>query len=52
MSKISLHFQDIYKLHGQVTRELLGLRMQYFQGIAFIWTQNNREIFKSTSVYL
>ena len=31
-----LTFQDIYKLHGQITRELLGLRMRNFQGIVFI----------------
>ena len=36
----------------QITREFLGLRMRNFQGIAFIWTQAYREIFKSALVYL
>ena len=42
----------MYKLHGQITWEFIGLRMQNFQGIAFIWTQTYREIFKSALVYL
>ena len=37
----------MYKLHGQITREFLALRMQNLQGIVFIWTQAYREIFKS-----
>ena len=36
MLKISLLFIKIYKLHGQITRELLGLRVRNFQGIVFI----------------
>ena len=35
-----------------MTREFLGLRMQSFQGIAFIWRQTFNEIFKSELVYL
>ena len=27
---------EIYKLNGKITREFLGLRMQNFQGTAFI----------------
>ena len=42
----------MYKLHGQITLEFLGLRMQNFQGIVFIWTQTYRETFKSALVYL
>ena len=42
----------MYKLHGQIVREFLGLRMWNFQGIVFIWTQTYREIFKSALVYL
>ena len=34
MLKISLLFKKIS--HGQITRELLGLRMQNFQGIDII----------------
>ena len=29
-------FQQIYKLHGQITRQFLTLRMRTFQGIVFI----------------
>ena len=29
-------FLEIYKLHRQITREFLGLRMRDFQGIVFI----------------
>ena len=29
-------FQEIYKLHGQVTREFLRLKMKNFQDIAFM----------------
>ena len=29
-------FSEIYKFHGQVTREFLGLRMRHFQGTVFI----------------
>ena len=42
----------MHKLHGQIIREFLGLRMRNFQGIAFIWTQTYREICKSALVYL
>ena len=42
----------MYKLHGQITREFLGLRKQNFQGIVLVWTQTYRQIFKSTLVYL
>ena len=31
-------FWEINKLHGQITWEFLGLRMQNFQSIVFIWT--------------
>ena len=36
MLKISLLFLEIYRLHGEVPQEFLGLRMRNFQGIAFI----------------
>ena len=39
----------MYKLDGQITQEFLGLRMQNFQGIDFIWTQKYRKIFKNVS---
>ena len=42
----------MYKVHGQITQELLGLRMHSSQDIVFIWTQTYWEIFKSTLVYL
>ena len=29
-------FEEIYKLHGQITRESLGLRMRNFHSIVFI----------------
>ena len=32
-------FKEIHKLHGQITRELLGLRIRNFLGIVFIWKQ-------------
>ena len=35
MFKIRL-LQEISKLHRQITRELVGLRIRIFQGIAFI----------------
>ena len=34
--KNSPTFQKICKLHGQITREFLGLGVQNFQGIAFV----------------
>ena len=40
------------KLHGQITREFLGLRVQNFQVIVFIWTQTYREIKICISVSL
>ena len=30
-------FSEIYKVHGQITQEFLGLRMQNSWGTAFIW---------------
>ena len=39
-------------MYGQITREFLGLQMQNFQGIMFIWIRTYREIFKSALVYL
>ena len=44
-------FKKIYKLYGKIIREFLGLRMQNFRGVVFIWTQTYREIFKSALVY-
>ena len=29
-------FYEIFKFHGQITRELLGLRMRNFQGVVFM----------------
>ena len=29
-------FSEICKLHGQITREFLGLRIRHFQGIVII----------------
>ena len=29
-------FFEIYKFHGQITREFLGLRIRNFKGIAFV----------------
>ena len=53
MLKISLHFKKFTNfMHGQITRELLGLRMRNFQGIIFIGRQAYREVFKSVLVYL
>ena len=45
-------FQEICELHGQITREILGLRMWNIQGIVAIWTQTYRKILKSALVYL
>ena len=42
----------MHKLHGEITREFLGLRKRNFQGIVFTRTQIYREIFKSALVYL
>ena len=39
-------------LHGQITREFLGLRMRHFHGIAFIWTRTFTKVLKSALVYL
>ena len=39
--------QTFRKLFGYITREFLGLRVQNFQGIIFIWTRAYKEIFKS-----
>ena len=51
MLKISLLFNKIYKLHGQITWEFLGIRKRNFQDIVFVWTQTYRVIFKSALVY-
>ena len=32
---VSLLFKEIYKLHGQVTGEFVGLRNRNFQGIVY-----------------
>ena len=45
-------FSEIYKLHGQITQELLELWMRNSQGIDFVWTQTYTGIFKSVLVYL
>ena len=42
----------MYKIHGQITQEFLGSRMQNFQRIVFILTRTYREIIKSALVYL
>ena len=42
----------MYKFYGKLTLEFIGLRKINFHGIAFIWTQICREIFKSALVYL
>ena len=36
MLTISLPFIKIYKLHGEIPREFLGLRIRNFHGITFI----------------
>ena len=36
--------QEIYKLHEEITREFLGLRMRNFQDIVFMLTEIYREI--------
>ena len=45
-------FKKSYKIQERITREFLRLRMRKYQGIAFIWTQIYREIFKSAVVFL
>ena len=45
-------FQEKFKLHGWITREILGLKMLNFQGIVFTWIQTYKEIFKPALVYL
>ena len=52
MLQISLLFKKFTKLHGQISREFLGLRIQNFQGIVFTQTETYGEIFKSALVYL
>ena len=47
-----LSIKNIYKLHGQITWEFLGLRMWNSQDSVFISTQTYTEIFKSALVYL
>ena len=51
MLKISLLLRNLQTSYANNSR-ILGLRMQNFQGIAFTWTQTNREIYKSALVYL
>ena len=46
MLQISLLFKKFTKLHGQISREFLGLRIQNFQGIVFTQTETYGEIFK------
>ena len=46
------NFYEKYKMYGWITREFLGLRMQNFQGIIFIWIRTYMEILKSALVYL
>ena len=36
MLKVRLLFKKFTNFMGQITREFIGLRMQNFQGIAFI----------------
>ena len=45
-------FYEKHELYGWITWEMLRLRMRNFQGIIFIQTRSNREIFKSALVYL
>ena len=52
MLKISLFFKEIYKLHGEMTQEFLGLRMRNFQGIVFTRVRAYIEIFKSALGHL
>ena len=35
-----VYFIRINKLHGQITREFVELRMRNFQGIVFIWNKH------------
>ena len=42
----------MYKLHGQMAWEFLGLRMQNFHGIVFTWKPTYSEIFKPALAYL
>ena len=42
----------MYKFHGQITQEFLGVRMGNFQGIVFIWTRTYKKISNSALVYL
>ena len=44
-------YLEKYKLYGWITGEFLGLRMQNFQGIIFIWIRANRKIFKSALAF-
>ena len=43
--------QTFRKLYGRMTQKLLGLRMENFQQIVFIWIRKYRKIFKSALVY-
>ena len=51
-TETTAYFLRKSKLCGWITQELLALKMPKLQGIAFIWIQTYREIFKSTLVYL
>ena len=50
--KLAYFLRNLNKLHGEITRELLGLRMRSFQGIAFTRRRTYIDIFKSALVYL
>ena len=45
-------FSEIFKLHGQIPQEFLGLKMPNLQGIRFIWTRTYSKIFKYALMYL
>ena len=47
MLKIGLLFKKFTNFNGQITREFLGLRMQNFQGIVFIYTQTFFKFFQT-----
>ena len=45
-------FSEIFKLHGQIPQEFLGLKMRNLQGIRFIWTGTYSKIFEYALMYL
>ena len=47
-----LLFKKNTNFTGKLIWEFLGLSMQNFQGIIFIWIRTNKKIFKSALVYL